>query len=67
MKSKSKRDVAAEKLVDLLEAHFAELSPEESAARRQSYYDEVARVRARAKSEATPRVSEGQPRIRRRA
>jgi hypothetical protein len=67
MKSKSKLDAAAEKLVDLVEQHLAKLSPEESAARRQAFYGEVAKVRARAKSEASPRGSEGSPRIRRRA
>jgi hypothetical protein len=67
MKSKSKLDIAANKLADLFEEHLAKLPPAEREARRQAFHDAVAKIGTRAKSEASPQVAESRPRLRRRA
>lgn len=67
MKSKSKLDVAAEKLADIFEKHIAKLPPAERAARRQALYDSAAKIRTRAKLEEPAQAQETRPRVRRRA
>ncbi len=67
MKSKSKLDIAAEKLADIFEKHIAGLPPAERAARRQALHDSAAKIRTRAKLEGPAPAQETRPRVRRRA
>jgi hypothetical protein len=67
MKSKSKLDIAAEKLADIFEKHIATLPPAERAARTQALHDSAAKIRTRAKPEAPAQERETRPRVRQRA
>jgi hypothetical protein len=67
MKSKSKLDVAAEKLTDIFENHIATLPPAERAARRQALHESAAKIRTRAKPGEPAQEPETRPRVRQRA